>query len=104
MEFFKPGKIHFSFVDQGKRRFFGTLSSLLVLGSIVLFAVKQMNGTVNWGIDFAGGTVIDVEFDKEVPIEKLRALVNSLGYKKSSIQRSQAGLYRARGAHRHSFG
>jgi len=92
MEFFKSGKTNFSFVDQGKRRLFGALSSLLVLASIVLFAIKQMNGTVNWGIDFAGGTVIDVEFDKEVPIEKLRALVNSLGYKKSSIQRSHSSV------------
>ncbi len=91
MEFIKAGLTKFDFVGTKRRRFFGMLSLLMVLGAVVLFAVKQARGSINWGIDFAGGTVIDVEFEKDIPIESLRKLVNDLGYKKSSIQRSMGG-------------
>ncbi len=89
MEFFKPGKIHFNFM--GQRKPFMYLSVLLVVASISLVVGKQVAGTINWGIDFAGGTVIDMEFDKVIAAEEVRRVVNNLGYKKNVIQRSGLG-------------
>ncbi len=84
MEFFKPGSMKIDFV--GKRRGFLFVSIVLVLASIVIFIVKQSTGTINWGIDFAGGTVIDLEFSKAVDIGKIRKTVDDLGYTKNVIQ------------------
>ena len=89
MEFFKPGSLKIDFV--GKRRPFVVLSIALVVASIILVFVKQVAGTINWGIDFAGGTVIDMEFGQEVDIGKIRKTVTDLGYEKNVIQRSGLG-------------
>jgi preprotein translocase subunit SecF len=86
MEFFKPGTINIDFV--GRRKTFLSVSILLVLAAIVIFIWKQASGTINWGIDFAGGTVIDLEFQKEVDIGQVRRAVSELGYDKNVIQRS----------------
>ena len=86
MQFFKPGTLNIDFV--GKRRSFVLLSVVLVLGSIGLFVVKQFSGSLNWGIDFAGGTMIEMEFAKEVDIAQVRKVVTELGYKKNVIQQS----------------
>jgi preprotein translocase subunit SecF len=86
MEFFKPGSINIDFV--GKRRGFTILSIALVIGAIAAFVGLQAAGAINWGIDFAGGTVIDIEFDREVDIGKVRSTVRDLGYEKNVIQRS----------------
>ncbi len=86
MEFFKPGSINIDFV--GKRRGFVILSIALVTGAIAAFVGLQAAGAINWGIDFAGGTVVDIEFDREVDIGKVRSTVRDLGYEKNVIQRS----------------
>ncbi len=86
MEFFKPGSLKIDFV--GKRRSFMLVSVILVIAAIAFFVVKQVSGTVNWGIDFAGGTMIDLEFDSEVEIDGVRDAVRGLGYEKNVIQRS----------------
>jgi preprotein translocase subunit SecF len=89
MEFFKPGTIKIDFV--GKRKPFIVLSTILVIAAIVIVLVKQLSGTINWGIDFAGGTVIDMEFDSEIDAAEVRKTVTDLGYKKNVIQRSGLG-------------
>ncbi|MBN2497583.1 MAG: protein translocase subunit SecF [Deltaproteobacteria bacterium] len=86
MEFFKPGSLNIDFV--GKRKGFIALSIILVLGSIAVFTWKQLADSINWGIDFAGGTVIDMEFAKEVDIGEVRKAVTDLGYDKNVIQRA----------------
>jgi preprotein translocase subunit SecF len=86
MQFFKPGSLHIDFV--GKRRTFMFISAILVVISIGVFVVKQASDSINWGIDFAGGTVIDLEFDGDVDIGKVRDTVRGLGYEKNVIQRA----------------
>ncbi len=86
MEFFKPGSMKIDFM--GKRRGFIIMSIVLVVAAMALFAFKQAAGTINWGIDFAGGTVIDLEFQNEVEIDRVREAVSGLGYEKNVIQRS----------------
>jgi preprotein translocase subunit SecF len=86
MEFFKPGSMNINFV--GKRRPFIMLSIIMVVVAIAVVIWRQASDTMNWGIDFAGGTVIDMEFKGEVEIGAVRKTVTGLGYKKNVIQRS----------------
>ncbi|HUU01646.1 MAG TPA: protein translocase subunit SecF [Myxococcota bacterium] len=89
MEFFNPNSKKIDFI--GKRKFFVLLSSALVTAAVIVVIIKQLNGTINWGIDFAGGTVIEMEFDKDIGAKEVRRVVTSLGYQKNVIQRAGIG-------------
>lgn len=78
MEIFKSGKIH-DFM--GKRIPFLGFSALLVIASIVLLFSKGLN----FGIDFAGGTIVQVKYEQKAPIDKIREVLNKTQYKGSSI-------------------
>jgi len=66
MEFFKPG-INFNFM--GNRWFFIPLSlSLLAISFIAVF----IRGGLNPGIDFAGGTLVEIRFSKDVKVAEVR--------------------------------
>ncbi|TLP41109.1 protein translocase subunit SecF [Arcobacter arenosus] len=78
MEIFKSGKIY-DFM--GKRIPFLGLSALLVAASIVLLVTKGLN----FGIDFAGGTLVQVKYEQKAPIDKIREVLNGTQYKGSSI-------------------
>ncbi|QYJ91501.1 protein translocase subunit SecF [Shewanella halotolerans] len=49
------------------------LSLVLVIGSLASLAV---NG-INWGLDFTGGTVVEMEFKNPVDLNQLRAALTS---------------------------
>ncbi len=58
----------------GKRRITLGLSAVLMLiGLIALLQIAR--GKANLGIDFVGGTAIQVHFEKSVPIEAVRSLL-----------------------------
>lgn len=78
MEIFKSGKVY-NFM--GKRLPFLGLSGLLVIASIVLLLTKG----VNFGIDFAGGTIVQVKYDKPAPIKDIRDTLKKTEYKNASI-------------------
>ncbi len=78
MEIFKSDKIY-NFM--GKRLPFLGLSSLLVIASIVLLLTKG----VNFGIDFAGGTIVQVKYEQKAPIDKIRDTLKKTNYSNASI-------------------
>ena len=78
MEIFKSGK---TYNFMGKRIPFLGFSSILVIISLVLLFSKGLN----FGIDFAGGTIVQVKYEQKAPIEKIRDVLNSTNYKGSSI-------------------
>lgn len=74
--------------DRGKMEFvkkapmFGGLSLVLVLICLGLIFTKGFN----YGIDFAGGTEVQVRFSEVVQADDLRTLVKDLGLSKASVQ------------------
>lgn len=59
------------------------LTLALMVASILLIAVRGLN----YGVDFAGGLMLEVKFDQVAPIEDLRGKINKLGLGDSSLQR-----------------
>lgn len=57
-------------MSQSKR--FGLLSVTVVLVSLVLIFTKGFN----YGIDFAGGTLVQVKYEGKAPIEKVRKAIS----------------------------
>jgi preprotein translocase subunit SecF len=70
MEFFKYTK---TFNFMGKSKFAIVMSILLVLSSYAILAVKGLN----YGVDFAGGTVVQVKYDTKAPIDAMREKLKS---------------------------
>lgn len=66
----------------GLRNVFYVISAVLVGGSILLLIFKGLN----YGVDFTGGTAIQVKVSQEVNISDLRKLSSDVGFKNSSVQ------------------
>ena len=79
MQFIKPGTT-FDFV--GRRKIAAVFSGLMVLASLVLFFVMGPN----WGIDFTGGTEIQVKFDQPTEIADVRGVLTDLGMSNDAVQ------------------
>jgi preprotein translocase subunit SecF len=79
MEIIKPG-INLDFV--GKRKIAFSISGVLILlslAALVVFGPK-------YGIDFAGGSLIQVKFAKAVEISQIKDGLNSLGIENATVQ------------------
>lgn len=68
MEVFKYEKA-IGFMANAKKT--ASVSAFLVIASLVLLFTKGLN----YGIDFAGGTIIQVKYEGVAPIEKVRSIV-----------------------------
>jgi len=79
MEFFRykePIKL------MAKAKYFGILSLILVISSWAIILTKGFN----YGIDFAGGTVIQVKYNKKAPLKEIRAELSKVKkYKAASV-------------------
>ncbi len=79
MQFIKPGTT-FDFV--GKRQIAAIVSGLMVVASLVLFFVKGPN----WGIDFTGGTEIQVKFEEPTQISDVRDVLTEIKLSNDAVQ------------------
>ena len=70
MEFFKYTK---TFNFMGKSKLAIIISIILVLSSYAILATKGLN----YGVDFAGGTIVQVKYDGKAPIDKMREKLKS---------------------------
>jgi len=68
MEIFNQNK---TYDFMSKRNLFVSISLLFIISSLVLIFTKGFN----WGIDFKGGTVVQVRFETKAPLNKIRELV-----------------------------
>jgi len=80
MELIKPG-IHLDFV--GKIKYAIIFSAVLIIISIGSVIIQ---GGFNLGIDFAGGSIIQVKFQKDMTADKIRDALKSTRLEKSIIQ------------------
>ena len=78
MEIFKTDKIY-DFM--GKRLPFLGLSSILVIASILLLFTKGLN----FGIDFVGGTIVQVKYEQAAPLDKIRETLKQSKYTNATI-------------------
>jgi preprotein translocase subunit SecF len=78
MEIFKTAKIY-DFM--GKKVPLLAVSTILVILSVVSLFTKGLN----FGIDFAGGTVIQVKYEKEAPISEIRDILKNTKYSNAAI-------------------
>ena len=72
--------INFDFMKWHKNAIY--VSSLLIF---ISFFSLFTNG-LNYGVDFKGGTIIEIGFQKDAPIEDIRDFLKENKYEKSSVQ------------------
>jgi len=60
----------------GWRRYAAGLSLLLVLGSIISLAVQGLN----YGLDFTGGTLVELNYSEAQPLQTVRGNLEEAGY------------------------
>jgi preprotein translocase subunit SecF len=77
-----PHGTNFDFV--GKRRIALILSTIMNL-AVILWALPQVHG-LDYGVDFAGGTEMQVHFSKTVDPGEVRKNIEALGFKDASVQ------------------
>ena len=80
MELIKPGT-NFDFIGLRYKAFAFTFTLLLI--SVVIMVVK---GGPNWGVDFAGGTMVQVRFAQKPAISEIRGAIGPLGFGDATIQ------------------
>ena len=59
------------------------LSVIWLLVAVAAIAVRGLN----FGIDFTGGTLIEVGYEQDVPLEQIRQALNQSGFGGASVQR-----------------
>ncbi|MCM2332580.1 MAG: protein translocase subunit SecF [Anaeromyxobacteraceae bacterium] len=77
-----PHGTTFDFV--GKRRI-AVVLSLIVNATVILWALPLFAG-LNFGVDFAGGTEMEVKFAQRLDPNAIRKSVEELGFKDASVQ------------------
>jgi preprotein translocase subunit SecF len=80
MQFIRPD-INIDFI--GKRKFAFTFSLVMILISI---GTLLYHGGPLYGIDFAGGTLIQVRFEKPVEIAQIKAGLGRMDFSQASVQ------------------
>ncbi len=79
MQLIRPD-INIDFI--GKRKIALTISALMILISLGALAAKGLN----FGIDFTGGTLVEVKFDKAPSIADVRSSISPKGFGNAVIQ------------------
>jgi preprotein translocase subunit SecF len=77
------GKTNFDFM--GKRRVAFTFSGVMVLLGIIA-VVQIARGSANLGIDFAGGTAVQLKFDQAIHIDEARKALEANGLRDAELQ------------------
>jgi preprotein translocase subunit SecF len=69
----------------GKKKF--AFAASIVLAGIGIFALLQIvMGKANMGIDFAGGTSVQIKFTESIPLDNIRGALEDAGLKDFDLQ------------------
>ncbi len=77
------GKTSIDFI--GRRKYAFILSGILAFMGF-LAIVQILRGEANLGIDFAGGTAVQLKFDKSIRIDEARRLLDNKGFVDTELQ------------------
>lgn len=69
------------------RKYWYILSLLIIIPGLVSYFTRGLN----YGIDFTGGSLVEVKFDQPVKVENIQGLLNELGLGKESQIQTSAG-------------
>ena len=74
-----------------KTKVWFTFSGILILLGLFAFASNTLTkgSPMNFGIDFTGGTVLNLRFTSQAPLSDIRAILAKYGKAQSVIQRSE---------------
>lgn len=78
MHFFRKTNVDFI----GKRRLWYIVSIVVTVAGLVFAFARG----VEFGIDFAGGTEVQLKFQKEVPIEEVRSALDNAGFRGAEVK------------------
>src|ERR1700712_957579 len=65
----------------GVRRYATVLSTVLNIVAIILIVVKGLN----FGLDFTGGTLVEIGYSEAVPLTQIRKTLESAGYERITV-------------------
>lgn len=82
------GKTHFDFIGRRKAAF--VLSTFLVFLGLLAF-VQIVRGKANLGIDFVGGTSVQLKFERAVPLGDVRKALSRGGLPEAEPQQFAGG-------------
>jgi len=82
------GKTNIDFI--GLRKYAFILSGLFIALGILALVLLAM-GKANLGIDFAGGTAVQLKFEKPLQMDKARHVLEANGFKDSELQHFTEG-------------
>ncbi|MCY4426431.1 MAG: protein translocase subunit SecF [Halieaceae bacterium] len=60
----------------GQRRLATLFSALLLIAAIASLSIRQLN----WGLDFTGGTLVEVHYSERAPLSEIRETLNNGGF------------------------
>jgi preprotein translocase subunit SecF len=86
MEIIRPG-INLDFI--GRMKVFALVSVVLVALALLLMVGRVLTGhdAFNYGIDFSGGTLLQLRFQQEMTVDHVRAILHKLNLPETEIQR-----------------
>lgn len=73
---------HIQFIQHRRKAYI--LSAVLILAGIVSLALR---GGPNYGIDFTGGSLLQLHFEKPIVTEEIRSSLGKVGLERAVIQR-----------------
>ena len=80
MQFIRPD-VNLDFIGKRKIAFIFSLAMILIsIGTLI------MHGGPRYGIDFAGGTLIQIQFDKPVEIAQIKDGLRNMDFSQASVQ------------------
>jgi len=79
----KTGSFNFDFV--GKRKIWFIISAIVILVGITGYFVQ---GGFNLGIDFLGGSLMEVEFTRDVNVSEIREVMEDIGFGNTILQKT----------------
>ncbi len=73
----------------GKKMLWFIISLVIIIPGIVSIMINSLN----FGIDFAGGNLIQVQFQQEINVDTIRSAVNESGISDALVQESDENSY-----------